>query len=220
MASTSSGESGSPIGSVGFSRNARIFCGLRGVDVDHAELVGEADRLADRGDRAAGAGLDVVGHHLREVHPVDVVGTDHDDDVGLLVGEQVERLVDRVGAAEVPPLADALLRRHRGDVVAQQGGHPPGRRDVAVEAVRLVLRQHDDLEVAGVDDVGQREVDQPVDAAERHRRLGPVGRQRHQPLALAAGEDDREDLLARGRDGHATKLAVRRGAVDHPSASG
>ena len=53
------------------------------------------------------------------------------------------------------------------------------------------------LQVAGVHDVGQREVDQPVDAAERHRRLGPVGRQRHQPLALAAREDDRQDLRVR-----------------------
>ena len=57
--------------------------------------------------------------------------------------------------------------------------------------MRLVLRQHDDLEVAGVDDVGQREVDQPVDAAERDRGFGPVGGQRHQPLALPAGEHDR-----------------------------
>ena len=58
------------------------------------------------------------------------------------------------------------------------------------------------LQVAGVDDVGQREVDQPVDAAERHRRLGPVGRQRHQPLALAAGEDDRQHLRVAGCVGH------------------
>ena len=33
-----------------------------------------------------------------------------------------------------------------------------------------------DLQVAGVDQVGQREVDQPVAAAERHRRLGAVER--------------------------------------------
>ena len=178
------------------------------VDVDDAELVGQRDRLPDRRDRAAGAGLDVVGHHLREVHPVDVVGADHDHDVGLLVGEQVERLVDRVGAAEVPPLAHALLRRHRGDVVAEQVGHPPRRGDVPVEAVRLVLRQHDDLEVAGVDDVGQREVDEAVDAAERHRGFGPVGGQRHQALALTAGEDDGEDLLAGGVGAHASKLVA------------
>ena len=140
--------------------------------------------------------VDVLVDHLREVHPVDVVGADDHDDVGLLVVDQVQGLVDRVGAAEVPVLADPLLRRHRGDVVAEHRRHPPGLRDVPVEAVRLVLREHDDLQVAGVDDVGEREVDQPVDPGERHRRLRPVGRQRHQPLALPAGEDDGEDVLA------------------------
>ena len=90
--------------------------------------------------------------------------------------DQVERLEDRVGAAEVPALADALLRRDRrrrscraACDIRQVCG------DVPVEAVRLVLGQHDDLEVAGVHDVGQREVDEPVDAAERARPvwLGP-----------------------------------------------
>ena len=168
------------------------------VDVDHAELVGQRDRLPDRRDRAAGAGLDVRLDHLGEVHPVDVVGADDDHDVGLLVDEEVQRLEDRVGAAEVPPLADPLLGRDRGDVVAEQVGHPPGGGDVPVEAVRLVLRQHDDLEVAGVDDVGEREVDEPVDAAERDSGFGPVGGERHQALALPAGKDDGEDLLAGG----------------------
>jgi len=37
--------------------------------------------------------------HLREVHPVHVIRTDTDDDVGLLVPDQVEALEDRVGAA-------------------------------------------------------------------------------------------------------------------------
>jgi hypothetical protein len=187
------------------------------VDVDDAELVGELDGLADRGHRAAGARLDVRGHHLGEVHPVDVVGAHDDDDVGLLVGEQVERLVDRVGAAEVPPLADALLGRHRGDVVAQQVGHPPRGRDVPVQAVRLVLREHDDLEVAGVDDVGEGEVDEPVDPSEGHRRLGPVRRQRHQALALTACEDDGEDLLAGGCGAHVPKLVGRTGRGRPPS---
>ena len=63
-----------------------------------------------------------------------------------------------------------------------------------VERVRLVLRQHDDLQVAAVGQVGQHEVDHPVDAAERHRRLGPVCGQRHESLALATGQHDREHL--------------------------
>ena len=80
------------------------------------------------------------------------------------------------------------------DVVAEHRGHPPGLGDVAVEAVRLVLRQHDDLEVARVDDVAEREVDEPVDPSERHRGFGPVGGEGHQSLALSAGEDDGKNL--------------------------
>ena len=156
------------------------------------------DRLADRRDGAGGARLDVLLDHLAEVHAVDVVGAHDDDDVGLLVVDEVEALVDRVGAAEVPVLVDALLRGHGRDVVAEQRRHAPRLRHVRVEAVRLVLRQHDDLEVAGVDDVGQREVDEAVDPGERHGRFGAVGGQRHQPLALTSREHDREDFRTTG----------------------
>jgi hypothetical protein len=114
-----------------------------------------------------------------------VIGADDDDDVGLLVDDEVEALEDRVGAAGVPAFAHPLLGRHRGDVVAEHRRQSPGRRHVPVEAVRLVLRQHDHLAVLGVDDVGQGEVDQPVDPAVGHRGFGSVGGQRHQPLALA-----------------------------------
>jgi hypothetical protein len=166
--------------------------------LDDAELVRELDRLADRGDRHPRARLDVLPDHLARVHAVDVVGAVDDDVRRALVADQVETLVDRVGRPGEPPRAEALLGRHRRDVVAQHRRQPPGRGDVPVEAVALVLRQHDDLAVAAVDEVGQHEVDEPVDAAERHRRLGPVRGERHQALSLAAGEDDREDPLRHG----------------------
>ena len=111
-------------------------------------------------------------------------------DVRAFVPDQVEALEDRVGAAEVPALADPLLGGHRCHVVAEQGGHPPGLGDVPVQAVRLVLRQHDDAQVAGVHQVAQRDVDEPVDPSERNRRLGPVGGQGHQSLPLTARQDD------------------------------
>ncbi len=41
-ASTSSGESGSPLASVGFSRQAWILRRVVAADLDHAELVGQA----------------------------------------------------------------------------------------------------------------------------------------------------------------------------------
>ena len=114
---------------------------------------------------------------------------------GFSSRDQVEALQDRVGRTAEPALAEPLLRGHGGDVGVEQPRQPPGLRDVAVEAVRLVLRQHDDLAQPRVDEVREREVDQAVAAAERHGGLGTVCRERHEALALATGEDDSEDLL-------------------------
>jgi len=134
----------------------------------------------------------VLLDHLPRVHPVHVVGAEHDDVVGLVVVDQVQALVDGVRAAGEPARAQPLLRRHRGHVVAQQGGHPPGGGDVPVQRMRLVLGQHADPQIPTIDQIGQNEVDQPVVAAERDRRLGAVGGERPQPLALTAGEHDPE----------------------------
>jgi hypothetical protein len=131
--------------------------------------------------------------HLRRVHPVDVVGAEDDDDVRPRVVDQVETLEDRVRAAGVPAGAEALLRGHRGDVVPEHLREPPGRGDVPVEAVALVLGEHRDLPDVGVHQVGQDEVDEPVVAAEGHGRFGPVLSQGGQPLALTAGQDDAEN---------------------------
>ena len=155
-----------------------------------ASLAGDRDRR----DGDAGADLEVVLDHLARVHVVDVIGAEHADDVGALVADEVEVLVDRVGRAAEPVRAATHLRRHRRHVVAEQRGEPPRLADVAVEAVALVLREHDDLQVAGVGEVRQDEVDDPVAAAVGHGRLGPVGSQRRQPPALTAGQDDDENL--------------------------
>jgi hypothetical protein len=136
----------------------------------------------------------VLLHHLLRVHAVDVVGTEDDDVVRPLVVDEVQALEDGVGGAGEPARAEALLGRYRGHVVAQQRRHPPGHGDVPVQRVRLVLGEHDDLQVAAVDQVGQGEVDHAVQAAEGYGRLGAVRGQGHQPLALAPGENDREDL--------------------------
>ena len=139
--------------------------------------------------RAAG---DVLLDHLARVHPVHVVGAEDDDVLGLVVVDQVQRLVDGVGGALEPLRAEALLRGHRRDVVAEQRAHPPRRGDVPVEGVRLVLGQHHDAQVAGVHQVRQHEVDQAVVAPEGHGGLGPVRRQRGQPLPGTPREDDGE----------------------------
>ena len=91
-------------------------------------------------------------------------------------------------------LPTPLLRGHGRDVVAQQRRHPPGLATCRSRLCDLYWVSTTTLQVAGVDDVRQREVDQPVEAAERHRGLGAVRGQRHQSLALATCEDDCEDL--------------------------
>ena len=101
--------------------------------LDHAELVGLFDRGTDRGDGDGRAAIDVLGDHLARVHPVDVIGTEHDDVVGPLIMDQVEVLVDRIGRADEPARPAAHLGRHRGHVVAEQRRQPPGQRDVPVE---------------------------------------------------------------------------------------
>lgn len=89
------------------------------VHLDDTELIGIRDGLADRRDRDAGTGLPVLVDHLAKVHAIDVVGAQDSNNVRPLVIDGVEGLINRVGAAEVPVLAAALLRRNGGDVVAQ-----------------------------------------------------------------------------------------------------
>jgi len=163
------------------------------VGIDDAEAACLVARHADPGHRHRGLGLDVLLDHLPGVHPVDVVGPEHDDVVGLVVVDQVETLEDRVGAAGEPVRAEALLRGHRGHVVAEDRRHPPRRGDVPVQRVGLVLGEHGDPEVAGIHQVGQHEVDEPVRTAERNGRLGAVSGQRPQPLSLTARENNPED---------------------------
>ena len=65
-------------------------------------------------------------------------------------------------------------------------------RDVVVEARRVVLRDDEDPVEPRVDAVGDRHVDQPVLPGERDGGLGAVAREREEPRAGAAAEDDGE----------------------------
>ena len=67
--------------------------------LDHAELARLLDRHPDAGHGHAGSARDVLVDHLARIHPVDVVGAEDADVVRLLVVQEVEVLVDRVGRA-------------------------------------------------------------------------------------------------------------------------
>ena len=74
-----------------------------GAGRDDPERRGIGARDTDSGDGDACAAADVLVDHLPGVHPVDVVGTEDHDVIGVLVVDEVQRLEDRVGRARVPP---------------------------------------------------------------------------------------------------------------------
>ena len=106
-----------------------------GVDIDHAELVRLFDRLTDAGHGELGTGLDMLLDHLAEVHTVNMIGTDDHHDIGLHILDDIDGLIDGVGGTQIPVLAQTLLRRHRGYVVAEQRGEAPHLGDMPIQRV-------------------------------------------------------------------------------------
>ena len=114
--------------------------------------------------------------------------------LGLLDG--VDVLIDGVGGALVPVFVDALLRREDFDIFVERSAEEtPAGGDVTVEAVGLVLREDEDTAEAGVDAVGEGEVDDAIEAAEGDGWLGAVASERLQTGALAAGENQGKDIV-------------------------
>ena len=140
-----------------------------------------------------------------------VAGQD-DDVLGPLLFDRVDVLVDGVGRALVPVLVDPLLRRHDVDELAQFAAEepPPAEVDVPVEAHRLVLREDQHLADAAVQAVREREVDDPVEPAEGHGRLGPVARQRLQPRSLSPCQNDSQHAI------HSPTPAILHKSIDAP----
>ena len=202
-ASARSGWPGIGGGSAGFSKKSTTRCGSSTCMTPKA-------RASSRGTgrqaivRSALAAA-VLGDHRRVVHLVDVVAGQDQRLAGLLALDPEDVLVDRVGGAGYQVSA---IRCSGG----RTSTNSPRLRARNFQAwsmcrfrlKRLVLRQDQDLPEAGVDAVREGEVDDPVDAAERHGRLGAVAGQGLQPGALPAGQDDGQHIL------HQTTAPTRR----------
>jgi len=60
---------------------------------------------------------------------------------------------------------------------------------VHIQAVRLVLRENDDLAIPRVDEVGESEIDESIPAAEGDGGFGSLRGERQQSLALPTREN-------------------------------
>ena len=185
-------------GAVGFSTKSTT----RPVRVDGQ--IAEARRLGHRHrarrHRDVRVVLPVEGHHLVHVHAVDVIRAEHGHQVGVEVVDQVEVLEDGIRAAAEPHLADPHLRRHDGDeVVRHQAARLPRDAQMLDQRLRHVLDEDVEREDAGVHEVRQDEVDDPVAPAERHRGLAALAREGLETRALPSGEDQGENAVSRHR---------------------
>ena len=126
------------------------------------------------GDRHIGTMAPVGSHERRVVHLVDVVPREDEDDVSRVVLQDVDVGTDGIRGAPIPlgDLAARDIRLEQLDAASVSIQVPwPAESDVIVERPRVVLGQDDDVVDVRVDAVGQREIDDPVLAAEWDRRL-------------------------------------------------
>ena len=157
----------------------------------HAAGVVGVRRLGRDGD--VGARGDVRLHHLVEVHPIQMVAGEDQVVVGVQVDEVRHGAPHRIGRALEP--VGGLGRLLGGDDVDErlrEVVEAVGLADVPIERRGIELRQHEDAPDAGVQAVADRDVDEPVLAADRHGRLGAAVGEGVEALALPAAQDDRQ----------------------------
>ena len=153
-------------------------------------------RHRQRGDRDVGVLVDMRVEQPPVVHAIEMIAGENQVVVGVVPPEVPRRLPHRVGRALKPARAvRRLLGRDDVDEPVRERIHAIGLRDVMVERRRVELRQHEDAPQVGVQAVADRHVDQAVLAADRHRRLRALLRERKEARSLAAAEDDREHVV-------------------------
>ena len=135
--------------------------------------------------------------HEGVIHLVDVVAGENHHILRVIEIDETDILVDGVGGALVPGLGLGLGvgRQHVGPapVAVQVPGLAVA--DVVVELQGLVLGEYAHGVDAGVNAVGQREINDAVLAPKGNRRLGGVLGEHVQAAALAAGQEHGDALF-------------------------
>ncbi len=171
------------------------------VRFNHAELMGVLSGHGDGGDRAGSVGALVIRNHVRDVHPVNVIGAENCHDVrpGLL--DEIDVLINGVGGSLIPVLAwGAHLGGDGNDeLVLENAPDLPALIEVLQEALAAELGQYVDRVNTGVDEVAENEIDDPVFSAKWNGWLGAFLRQWIEPGPLTAGEDNSEHAQFHGR---------------------
>ena len=159
------------------------------VHFEDAELARRLrDRNLNRGHGDVGGRIGVLLKHLGVVHLVDVIAGEDEHEFGTFASDRIDVLIDGVGGALIPLLGDTHLRRNHFDVFAEAGKRRPGGANVAIQAESLVLGKDEDAAEVRIDAIGQCDVNDAVERAERNGGLGAVTGQRPKTLPLPPGK--------------------------------
>ncbi len=151
--------------------------------------------------------------HLPVVHLVELIAREHEHVTAAMAPEVPAALPHGVGGALEPVRAlFRLLGREHRDERRAEDVELVGHRQVLVEALRVVLRQHEDPAQVGVQAVADRDVDQPVLARDRHGRLRALAREREETGPPATTEDDGQAVV-HGHEDSATALRCQAGTT-------
>ncbi len=160
-----------------------------------------------RGDRDVGVAIDVRVDELGVVHAIELIAGEDQVVVGVVAGEMPRGLPDRVRRALVPVrVVGRLFGGENLDEALVEDVHPVRLSDVTVERRRVELREHENAPHVGVQAVADRDVDQPVLAANRHGGFRALLCERKQPRALAAAENNRQNFRV---DCHGSQLTTK-----------
>ena len=150
---------------------------------------------------------------LLVIHPVEVIAGEDEVIVGLVLRDMPDGLAYRVGGPLVPVrIVGRLLGREDLDEAAREPVELIRVRNVTVERRGIELCQHEDATDPGVQAPADRDVDETVLAANRHRRLRSRRGEREETGALASAKDDRKRIAGHDRHGRAKpRPSERRG---------
>ena len=166
------------------------------LEPEDAHRRGVVHRHRLRRDRDVGVAFDVRVDQLAVVHPIEMIAGEDEVIVGVVADEMARRLADRISRPLIPVrIVRRLLGRQNFDRSLAERVHPVGLRDVPVQRRGIELCEHEDAPDISVQAVADRNIDEPVAAADRHRGLGSMMRERKQSRSLAAAQDDRQNFV-------------------------
>jgi len=138
--------------------------------------------------------------HAGNVHAVDMIATEYRHQLRIGLFDKIDVLKYRIGSALVPCF---ILGTHLGgnvddEMALEQSAKLPSFAEVLKQGLAAELGQHVNRVNAGVDEVAEDEIDDPVLAPEGDRGLGTFPREWIEPRTFAAGKYDSEHPRVQG----------------------